>query len=46
MFIEVAILPNIHTKYTKIVSTIKLEWKNETTDMESTILRLIKYKAI
>lgn len=39
-------LINMSTKYTGIMSTIELKEKNRTTNLESTILRLVKYKAI
>lgn len=46
MFLQVIILINIDTKYTKIVSIIRLEWKNRTTNLENIILWLVKYEVI
>lgn len=46
MLLQAAMLLNMGTEYAGIVSTIESEWKNGTTDLESTILRLVKYEAI
>lgn len=44
--LQAAMLMMMGTEYARIVSTIKLEWKNRTTNLEKTILRLVKYKGI
>ena len=46
MLLQAAMLLNMGNEYAGIVSTIESEWKNGTTDPESTILRLVKYEAI
>lgn len=46
MLLQAAMLINMGTEYAEIVSTIELEWKNGTTNLESTILRLVKYETI
>ncbi len=46
MLLQIAMLLNMGNEYARIVSTIESEWKNGTTDLESTILRLVKYEAI
>lgn len=46
MLLQAAMLLRMGNEYAGIVSTIESEWKNGTTDLESTILRLVKYKAI
>lgn len=46
MLLQIAILMNIDTKYAGIMLTIELKWKNRTTNLKNTILRLVKYKAI
>lgn len=46
MLLQAAMLLNISNEYAGIVLTIESEWKNGTTDLESTILRLVKYEAI
>ena len=46
MILQAALLLNMGKEYAGIVSTIESEWKNGTTDLERTILRLVKYEAI
>lgn len=41
-----SIFLNMGNEYAGIVSTVESEWKNGTTDLERTILRLVKYEAI
>ncbi len=46
MLLQAVMLLNMGNEYAGIVSTIESEWKNRTTNLESTILRLVKYEAI
>ncbi|MCJ1348913.1 hypothetical protein MMC31_007146 [Peltigera leucophlebia] len=46
MILQAALLTNMGLKYAGIVSTIKSEWKNGITNLESTTLRLVKFEEI
>lgn len=46
MLLQVAMLFNMGNEYAGIVSTIESKWKNEITDLESTIFHFVKYEAI
>ena len=46
IFLQIAIVLNMSTKYARIISTIKSEWKNKMTDLKGIILQIVKYKAI
>lgn len=46
IILQITMLINIIIKYFRIMLTIELEWKNRTMNLESTILWLVKYKAI
>lgn len=46
MLLQAALLMNTGSEYTGIVSTIESGWKNGETNLENTILRLVKFEAI
>lgn len=46
MLLQRALLLNIGPEYAGIASTIESKWKAGSTNLQSTILRLIKYKEI
>lgn len=46
MLLQAALLMNMGSEYTGIVSAIESEWENGTTDLESIIVWLVKFEAI
>lgn len=46
MLLQAALLTNMGPEYAGIASTIETEWKTGSTDLEGTILRLIKFEDI